>query len=74
MKHWDGLDTDNAQPARLSPEDAARLAELIAVPARQRKARASLGSMVGLGLAVTFLVGLAWALAPTGPVAAEVRR
>lgn len=61
MKHWD--------PGDLATRAAGRPA-----PRRGRAGRSALGSRVGLALAIAFVVGLAWAIAPTSPVARELRR
>jgi hypothetical protein len=66
MKHW------------VPDEGAIPLADRAsAAPARPRRARSGqsrLGSRVGLAIAIAFVVGLAWAIAPTSPVARELRR
>ena len=66
MKHW------------VPDEGAIPLADRAsAAPARPRRARArrtELGSRIGLAIAIAFVVGLAWAIAPTSPVARELRR
>jgi hypothetical protein len=76
MRHWNDLDRDCAAPARLGEADRRRLeAALSGVerPAR-RTARPEPASWIGLTLALAFLAGMAWAVAPTSPVAKEVRR
>lgn len=67
MKHWDPTDSLSA-PA--SEGDWPRLV----TPRRARRRRSELGSRVGLAIAIAFVVGLAWAVAPTSPVAKELRR
>lgn len=74
MKPWNGLDIAGATPAELSAEERQRLDSIRRALAPRRRARAHLGSIVGLGLSVAFLGGLVWALWPTSPVAAELRK
>ena len=77
MRHW-APSSEDAEAVRLPASDRQRLAELLgtatrAAPQTARRTRADFGSLVGLTLALTFLAGLAWAIAPVEPVAAEVR-
>ena len=79
MKHWDGQQIDAARPVALEEREMAALARDLPAPGpapagRRPRQRAGLGSMVGLGLSLAFLAGLAIALAPSSPVARELRR
>lgn len=76
MKHWDGLDSADAQELRLSARDRAYLAEALGEVrvARSRTPRAHGASVVGLVLSLALLAGLTWALWPSSPVAPEVMR
>jgi ferric-dicitrate binding protein FerR (iron transport regulator) len=73
MKHWDGRDRDDVTPLRLSQRDRQRLAQFLA-PAPPRRRERHLGSVIGLVLALALLVGLAWVLSPSDPVASELMR
>lgn len=76
MKHWDSLDSADAEELRLSPRDEAYLADALREmrPARSRTPRAHGASVVGLVLSLSLLAGLTWALWPSSPVAPEVMR
>lgn len=74
MKPWDGLDIAGARPVELSAEERQRLDSIRRALGPSRRARAQLGSIVGLGISVAFLGGLVWAVWPTSPVARELRR
>jgi hypothetical protein len=63
MKHW----VPSIERA------AVALPMQAAAQPRPARSEARLPSMVGLLISVGLLAGLAWALAPTSPVASEVR-
>lgn len=77
MKPWT---PDDCADATVLPEAEQRaieraFAERGRTTGRRRKTpRPAFGSMVGLGLSLAFVAGLAWALTENSPVAREVRR
>ena len=72
MKPWT---PDDVAGATVLPEAEARaIAAAVAPPRARRAPRPAFGSLVGLGLSLMFVAGLAWALSPDSPVAREVRR
>lgn len=66
MKHWDGRDRNHVDQLRLSPLDRARLAPFVGRPVRHREP--TLPLILGLAFSFILVFGLAWALAPVGPV------
>ena len=72
MKHWDGQDAAEPNAPRLSRRERRALAHLFELPAHRRTSRASMGSLIGLGLALAVLAGLAWALAPGDPISSKL--
>ena len=72
MKHWDGRDRDDAIVLRPPRRDRRRLSAMLAEPPRPRRTPLQLHSLVGLGLAVGVLAGLAWLLAPASPVSPDL--
>lgn len=66
MKHWDGRDREDVGQLRLSPLDRARLAPLVGRPVHRREP--TLPLVLGLAFSFILVFGLAWALAPVGPV------
>ena len=65
MKHWDGRDRNDVDQLRLSPLDRARLAPFVGRPVRREP---MLPLVLGLAFSFILVFGLAWALAPVGPV------
>ena len=72
MKPW--TTDDIAGATELPPAEARAIAAAVARPRVRRTPRPAFGSLVGLGLSLLFVAGLAWALSPDSPVAREVRR
>ena len=72
MKHWDGQDVAEPIAPRLSRRERRELAHLFELPAHRRTSRAGMGSLIGLGLALAVLAGLAWALAPGEPISPDL--
>jgi hypothetical protein len=72
MKHWDGRDRDDAIQLRLPQRDAQRIRDLFAqprpTPPQRRRQPPHVGSLIGLGLALAMLAGMALLLAPAEPV------
>lgn len=66
MKHWDGRDREDVGQLRLSPLDRARLAPLVGRSAYRKEP--TLPLVLGLAFSFILVFGLAWALAPVGPV------
>ncbi|HET9355175.1 MAG TPA: hypothetical protein VFO42_03310 [Sphingomicrobium sp.] len=73
MKPWTPDDCANAT-VLLDSEQRGIERALARSPGRRRAPRPAFGSLVGLGLSLLFVAGLAWALSPDSPVAREVRR
>lgn len=73
MKPFDPRTIDSA-PLAAEAERALREALARTAPQRRGAPRPALGSLVGLGLSLALLAGLAIALAPTSPVAEQARR
>jgi hypothetical protein len=69
MKHW--IPDEGAIPLADRASDASVRR---AAPRRCRARQSELGSRIGLAIAIAFVVGLAWAIAPSSPVARELRR
>ncbi len=72
MKHWDGQDAAEPIVPRLSRRERRQLAHLFELPPHRRQGRAHMGSLIGLGLALAVLAGLAWTLAPGDPVSPDL--
>lgn len=72
MKHWDGFDAAEPIAPRLTQRERRELAHLFDLPAHRRTSRAHMGSLIGLGLALAVLAGLAWALAPSDPISRDL--
>ena len=71
MKHWDGRDLPEAielRPARLET----RVRDLFRDPPKPKRREPQIASVIGLVLAVTLLVALSWALAPSSPVSSKL--
>ena len=72
MKHWDGRDRTEAVELRPARRDPARVRDLLREPPGRRRGTPQTGSLIGLVLAVAFLVVLSWALAPSSPVSSKL--
>ena len=68
MKHWDGRDLPEAIELRPTSRESARLRDLLRESPRRRRSEPQIASLIGLAMAVGFLVVLSWALAPGSPV------
>lgn len=68
MKHWDGRDLPEAIELRPTRRESARLRDLLREPPRRKRSEPQIASLIGLVMAVGFLVVLSWALAPDSPV------
>ncbi|WP_162888160.1 hypothetical protein [Sphingomonas mesophila] len=72
MKPFDHSDLADATPLDAASQRA--LEQALARTPRRRAARPALGSLVGLGLSLAFVAGLALLLTEPSPVARELRR
>jgi hypothetical protein len=72
MKHWDGRDRTEAVELRPARRDPARVRDLLREPPRRKRGEPQIASVIGLVLAVAFLVVLGWALAPSSPVSSQL--
>jgi hypothetical protein len=72
MKHWDGRDLPEAIELNPTTRESARLRDLLREPPRRKRGEPQVASLIGLVLAVGFLLVLSWALAPSSPVSSRL--